>query len=542
LPATIQRSQVASAIASLWGSYQFHFLNQSVGFAAPDPMVGQASSFPEVLLRTTDGGRRWAPVSFPGGTPTGGLAFINAKRGFATGGLDSSARSSRCPLDQIWATSDGGSSWRAVPGTCTSYELTTIDFPNGRTGFAGGGQYLKYSGYGQELDLLKTTDTGRHWSRVYHAVVPGAKALDINPFGAVTFFDASDGLALDGGQTAGGNGPVGGHLWRSTDGGRHWEQLPVTGLRLVLDGPEAAWLVGGRVGEGGNVLWRSLDRGRSWVPIGNHAHVQVDALAGYRSRLWVSTEAGNFSSYDGGNRWVLPPAAMQDVLGSTWPSTPVELAEGGTVMVGPGWAGDDSYWLSGDGGRTGKVHTLPALASAGIAAIVFDSPTTGIAIGDGTCSQPAEVLASTNAGASWQVRGSLDMTVSALALSPSFAVVTGWGCDGNVVAVSADLGKTWSEEATGNPCGAPSVYARTLAMVCANLMPGGQDLLLSRDGGQHWVMAGSNPAGARYSPVSSAVVTGASSLWVSGPPGVLWHSSDGGTHWAVLPLLLPLVP
>jgi hypothetical protein len=517
VPPVVQRGQVASAIASLWGSYQFHFLNRSVGFAAPDPMVGQ-SFLSGVLLRTTDGGRDWAPVRLPGGTPTGGLAFLDAKRGFATGAVNGTDRSKSCPLDQLWATSDGGSSWRAVPGTCTGYQLTTLDFPNATTGFAGGGQYLKYSGYGQELGIMRTTDGGRRWTWVYRASVPGAIALDINPFGEVAFFDSSDGLALDGGQTTGGDGPVGGHLWRTSDGGRHWVQLNVTGLRLVLDGPDGAWLVGGQIGEGGDVLLRSLDRGRSWAPVGNPGYVKINALAGYGSRLWVSTEAGSFSSYDGGHHWSLPPPAMQDAEGSTWPVTPVELAAGGTVLVGPGWAGDDSYWLSGDGGRSGKLRKLPETASAGVAALVFDSPTQGMAVeGGGSCSQPATVLATDDAGATWQVEGSLGVTVSGLAVGPSLAVVTGWSCGGNVIAISTDLGKTWSDETTGNPCGPVSVYALTVAMFCANLMPGGQYVLHSRDGGHRWVTAGSNPPSAGYSSVGSVVVTGASSLWASGP-------------------------
>ncbi len=335
----VRGGQVASAIASLWGSYQFHFLNQSVGFAAPDPMVGQATFLPGVLLRTTDGGRRWAPVRFPGGTPTGGLAFVNAERGFATGAVARAATSKRCPLDQIWATSDGGSSWRAVPGTCSGYQLTSLDFPTATTGFAAGGQYLKYSGYAQELAVLKTTDAGHHWSWAYRASVPGAVALDFNPFGEVAFLSPSDGLALDGGQTAGGNGPVGGHLWRTTDGGRHWDELSVTGLRLVLDGPNGAWLVGGRVEEGGDVLWRSTDRGRSWVPVGNPGYVEVTALAGYGSRLWVSTEAGDFSSYDGGRHWAYRPQPCErrrPPPGRAPPSSSAGRGQWWSGPVGPG--------------------------------------------------------------------------------------------------------------------------------------------------------------------------------------------------------------
>ena len=79
VPPAVQAGMAASALAQMWGSYQFHFVSQSLGFAAPDPMVGQAAVFPGELLRTTDGGRYWTAVQFPGGAPTGGLAFVSEK-------------------------------------------------------------------------------------------------------------------------------------------------------------------------------------------------------------------------------------------------------------------------------------------------------------------------------------------------------------------------------------------------------------------------------------------------------------------------------
>ena len=487
VPTGVQAGMAASAVAQIWGSYQFHFVDQSLGFGAPDPMVGDGTVFPGELLRTTDGGRHWTKVELPGGTPTGGLAFVSDQQGFATGMVSANRRSVHCPLDQIWTTSDGGSRWQSVAGTCSAYQLTSLAFPSASTGFAAGGQYLKYSGYGEELVMLKTTDGGRRWGRAYYASVPGPAALDINPFGEVAFFNPSDGLALDGGQTMGGNAPVGGHLWRTTDGGRSWSELGVKGLRLVLDGRGGAWVVGGQFGDGGDVLWRSVDRGRTWAPLGNPGRVTVNAVAGYGDQMWVSTEAGGFLSDDGGRSWHLPPAAMQAALGGAGPDVPVEMAAGGTVVIGPGWTGGDGYWLSGDGGRSGTLRRLGALDVTGIAAIAFRGPRQGLAIGGGgSCSQPAPVLATSDGGARWYRVGSLAIGVGNLAYDSVLAVVTGWGCDSNAVAISTSSGKAWSVVTTGNPCGTVSAYARTVVMSCANLMPGGQYLLLSRDGGGHW--------------------------------------------------------
>lgn len=537
------------ALAAAWGGYQFHFVNRLLGFAAPDPMTGEASSVPAALLRTTDGGSHWAPVSLPGGTPTGGLAFVSPRRGFATGAVKAPGPSGRC-LARIWATADGGARWRPLPGTCTSYRLTSLSFPAPGTGFAAGGQYLKYSATGQELFVLGTTDGGQHWSAIYDATVGGATALDANPFGAVAFFNPRVGLALDGGQTAGGNGPVGGHVWRTSDGGRKWYQLPEKGLRLVLDGPDGAWLVGGEVGNGGNVLWRSLDQGLDWQPVGNPGRATVTALAGYGNQLWVSTEAGDFVSTDGGRTWHRPPPAMEAAESSTWAGTPVQFGAHGTVVIGPGWSGDDAYWLSGDGGRTGRARRLPGLASTGVAAIAFSDHEHGLAAGLGA-NGASPVMATADGGATWQAAGSIDLDVDSLAYDGHLAVAAGSYGAAGAVFISTSSGRTWSGYTTGDLCGPVSLRGRTVAVLCTRSQTGDQYLLLSLDGGGHWATVARGPASAVGAPgaaaaaatgPSSVVVTGPATIWAGGPAGMAWRSTDAGRHWQARPLLLPLLP
>ena len=43
VPSGVQAGTAASALAEMWGSYQLHFVDQSLGFAAPDPMVGMGA-------------------------------------------------------------------------------------------------------------------------------------------------------------------------------------------------------------------------------------------------------------------------------------------------------------------------------------------------------------------------------------------------------------------------------------------------------------------------------------------------------------------
>jgi len=177
--------------------------------------------------------------------------------------------------------------------SCTGDGLTSLDFPTGTVGFAVGGQYLKFAN-NQDLVVLKTTDAGRRWVTVYKNSVPGSSALDANPFGEVAFFDDEDGLALDGGQTMGATARFGGHLWRTTDGGRHWSELGVHRLRLVLDGRKRRL-----AGRGWRRRWRRPSFG---APLTGAArgHGRQRQLVGWRplpvsgARLWVWTEAGAF--------------------------------------------------------------------------------------------------------------------------------------------------------------------------------------------------------------------------------------------------------
>ena len=542
LPTGVYQQAAGPEEAELWATYRFDFVTPSLGFAAPDPMVGQATFLPGQLLRTTDGGRHWAAVRLPDGVPTGGIDFVSARAGFATGTEDVAGQSARCRA-RLWATTDGGAKWRPVAGTCTGYELSGLDFVSPTTGFAVGGQYLKYSGYGQEEVVLKTTDGGGQWRLAWRATIASPNDLDANFFAQVGFFSPEVGLALDGGMTAGANGPVGGHLWRTVDGGRAWAELPEQGLRLALDGPDGAWLVEGKSGQEGDVLWRSLDRGRSWSPVGNAERVSVNAVSGYGSDLWVSTEAGDFLSYDGGRSWRRPPSAMEAAEGGTWPQTAVQQARGGAVIVGPGWAGDGYLWLSSDGGRHGTLRRLPLASVGGVGALAFSDARHGLAVGLAGPDQLSVVVATADGGRSWQVRGSLGTIVLGLAYDGTRAVAVGSEDGQDALAVSTDAGRTWTINTTGDElCGAVSAFGATVAMWCSSLHSSGQQVLVSRDGGRRWEQAGDTRPIAGYASSGSIVVTGRSTLWASGPPGALWRSSDAGVRWQAVPLLLPLVP
>jgi photosystem II stability/assembly factor-like uncharacterized protein len=72
-----------------------------------------SSSSRAFLMKTTDGGRTWKESSFTKGTPytwISDIHFLDAQRGFMA-----AAPGSIEPLGQVYATSDGGDTWEALP-------------------------------------------------------------------------------------------------------------------------------------------------------------------------------------------------------------------------------------------------------------------------------------------------------------------------------------------------------------------------------------------------------------------------------------------
>lgn len=532
----VQKSYVQQALWSLWAYDQFDFVTPSLGFAIPDSMTGQAGFMapgPLALLRTTDGGRKWSRVALPGGVPTGGLAFVGNGRGFATGS------GSKC-FGEIWQTSDSGLNWSAVPGTCVDDWLDALSFPTPSQGYAGGGDWAKYTNNGrQRLNLFRTTDGGQHWAKVYQASGPPGPELDYNPFGEVDFVSLEKGFALDGGQTAGAGGPIGGHLWVTTDGGSHWSEQAVAGLRLVVDGSREVWLLDGGPAAGGDVLLRSEDGGRTWSEVGNPARTAVLNVLGSGRELWVNTEAGEYISHDGGHTWYRAPAAMGRV--------PLTSSYGSSLTFGPGGLvvilnGDDDFWVSDDGGRTGRAVRVPALAQIGIVAVAFANARDGLVVGSGQCGSD-EVLATSDGGRSWHKVGQTGVLPISFAFDGPLAVAA--GCPGNDISVSYDQGRTWYDVSLGSELSTSvvsvSVAGDSVAVLCYVIPSGREYMLFSANGGRQWAQLSFSGPGAKTVP-GTLVLTGPRSVWAYGPPGILWHTTNAGRSWSAVRLLLPLVP
>ena len=513
-----------------WPGFRLDFLTRSVGLAVPDSAEGQ-ELLDAQLLRTTDAGRHWVVVELPGGTPNGGLAFVDPVDGFATG------TTAGCQ-GQIWSTHDSGANWQPVPGTCEGYVLDALSFPDSQDGFAAGGNYYKFGLYPQ-LALLATTNGGRNWTTRYAqgGSPQGGGGGAGGPFANLRFVTPTVGYALSGGCVMGANGPCGGPLWSTTNAGHTWNQSSVSGLRLATNGADSLWLVDARAAGGGDVLWHSSNRAASWTPVADVANIAISNLAVSGDTLWIATDAGQFISTDKGRSWAALPAAAQQA--EQHYGTVVAVGPSGLVVIG---GENDQVWISHDGGISGRMDSVPVHYEVGTIAFANDRQALAVGLGLG-CDNNTPVVTTTDGGSTWHQASTVTVGgLGRVSYGSSLAVLTGLigtGCP-NAVATSTDGGKNWTTWSFPPflDCLSTSAAGDTAILFCADKTSptAPVTILVTRSAGRDWYSYTLQTSTAPTSVVASS----SGQLWAIGPPGLLWHSTDGGADWEVLTPTLPV--
>ena len=226
----------------------------------------------------------------------------------------------------VYHTTTGGAHWTidTISGA-TDLFLVDIWAKDARRAFVVGTNFR--GGYAA---IYATVDGGASWTKQWELRDPAA-FLD-----GLTCFSERECLAI--------GDPIGGNylMLRTTDGGVHWDRVPVVSLPPRLDNEAAfaasgteitshkkqAWFVTG----GGDHarVWRSRDRGRTWevtatpLPAGTSAGLFGIAMQDGRVGLAVGGDyqlandsAGNLlSTVDGGATWVL--AGRTTPVGVRW--------------------------------------------------------------------------------------------------------------------------------------------------------------------------------------------------------------------------------
>ncbi|MBQ4822067.1 glycosyl hydrolase [Aquimarina sp. MMG016] len=181
-------------------------------------------------------------------------------------------------------------------------------------------------------------------------------------------------------------GATGGGVWKTTDGGRTWENISdgffggsIGSISVSKSDPNVIYVGGGEKTLRGNVssgygVWKSVDAGKTWVQSGlpKSRHIPRIAIhptnpdivyAGVLGNIYKpTTDRGVYKSIDGGKTWnkvlfanqdagavdlTLDPNNPRILYASTWNArrTPYSLSSGGD---------GSALWKSTDSGNTWK--------------------------------------------------------------------------------------------------------------------------------------------------------------------------------------------
>jgi photosystem II stability/assembly factor-like uncharacterized protein len=477
-----------------WQGLDFQFVSARVGFAYPDP---DGYPWGPPLLRTVDGGRHWTPLS----ARLAGFDFLDARRGYATGGRGRGS----C----VFATTDGAASWHVLPSSCRSFSLSSVDFVDGSTGFAAGG--LPYYVADKPFQaVLVTHDGGRSWQTVFRGVAERSPGL---PIVRLAMADALHGLSATGGCKMGQNGPCGGAVLATRDGGRSWRNTGRSAGRLALAGSAHAWVVPA-CELGCDMIWQTTDGGRTWQALVRPANAAFSTLEAAGPWLLATGELGTYRSLDGGRSW-RPFFAPVPSGTQPWQQ---RIARPGLDAV----LGNQTIQLSHDGGHTWRAAAFPN----GISAVAFADREHGLAAQQAFgCTKFGEtphslLFATGDGGLSWHALPTPSFGIDALAGTPGLwvAETEGAACGQHGIAVSGDSGRTWSSHDLPHlwDCSPSVAPPLTIWLAC------GVALLTSIDGGMSWTELTAR----------DFEVLDASPGWLvgnqAGEQGTIWQSTDGG--------------
>jgi photosystem II stability/assembly factor-like uncharacterized protein len=263
-----------------WTRWSFFLHENGVDIDFSDATTGWLATDTGTVLRSTDGGRHWKVAKVfslkvdavaagdadhawavcnatgAAGEPTGAYVFRTAdggvtweRTGFGDAQLADVSFSDAThgvlvALDRIWATSDGGETWKLR----RSIALTVLE-----RAATGDPRHAWVVGWGTqkgECLVFSTTDGGRTWAR-RKVEAPGATG-DVQPRGITCFGPDCVWVTIKSGAFA------------STDGGRTWELQPAGAAPLAIAAADADHVLATataaspmRVSGDGGATWRS---------------------------------------------------------------------------------------------------------------------------------------------------------------------------------------------------------------------------------------------------------------------------------------------
>jgi photosystem II stability/assembly factor-like uncharacterized protein len=233
-----------------WKPVSAWFLNESQAWAASVSQGHQVS-----VMRTTDGGSHWQEATVPDQQALGPtfLDFVDATHGWLFVSHGAAAGSEG---GAVYQTVDGGLNWRQVAVTSTSDAPGQLPFGGDKNGLifvnASAG-WLTASSAGPAPLFYVTHDGGHTW-HPQGLTVPSGVELAGAGISAPRFFSATDGeFEVDANRTV---------VYTTRDGGATWtgRLAPALGTAFFLDA-STGWLVS----HDGTVAYTTTDGGQSWL-------------------------------------------------------------------------------------------------------------------------------------------------------------------------------------------------------------------------------------------------------------------------------------
>ncbi|MCC7565207.1 MAG: PKD domain-containing protein [Methanomicrobiaceae archaeon] len=455
------------------------------------------------------------------------------------------------PTSDVWRSINGGENWtcvNAIAGWPARYHHTSVVTPNGDIILTGGLDDSR----DPLNDVWRSEDGGATWILATASAGWAARSSHTS----VAMPDGS--IVLMGGKDAD-DTPLN-DVWRSTNGGTTWTQLPSAGWtarggHTSIAMPDGSILLMGGKGAGGvppyrNDVWQ-LD------PVGsryqNPSHIYA-AAGTYSVALQVYNNDGYDSIRETNYIAVTPsPAPEAAFVGTptsgTAPLT-VQFTDESTDSP-TGWAwffGDETYgetWTeqTGNAGWSERYsHTTVAMPDGSI-----------LLMGGGNISvYKNDTWRSTDDGETWTlVNGSSGwmarLSPTVVTIGDTIVLMGGQkdntGTSLNDTWVSDDYGETW-EEVNGSSGWMARRGHTTVAIGSSIVLMGGlddtgdplNDVWISDDGGATWALA-TGHAGWSARSSSMAVMIDSSIVLMGGWDGSrvndVWRSADGGATWTL---------
>ncbi|PRY57098.1 photosystem II stability/assembly factor-like uncharacterized protein [Knoellia remsis] len=254
-------------------------------------------------------------------------------------------------------------------------------------------------------------------------------------------------------------------VYLTTDGGDTWQDVSPPGSEGLnfrdVEARDARTASVLAIGEGeASRIYRTTDGGATWTETFRNTaptgfYNCMDFYPGGRRGLAVSDPVdGKFriaATDDGGETWqVLPDAGMPDSTGEANFSASGDCLtiSGSTAWFGSGGA-QSRVFRSDDGGLTWTAtdSTIPAGEAAGVFALAFDNPRTGVAVG-GDFAAPTDgvdaVGVTRDGGRTWTSGGDLTHLGEDAAYLRRWLVVVGEAGPVGGSSVSTDGGASWT--------------------------------------------------------------------------------------------------